>query len=259
MDLGVISAQRNVSQKQPSLTDALQRLWEDHLKPSGTQIAFVLLDDLHYFPIRAEDSAYLTLRTTFQELVNRKCNYSLVVTAQSLLFSEIAEMAEPVIRFFKRFDLKPFTFDEAKESVEVRLRVAGSKISVDDKTIETITEKTGGHPYLIMFAMFELLTRVGGVQRIGVEDLKNAWPAIENSLGETIFAQKYQTASDQERQLMTAIAETKKESVSPNDFKNFGSVAELFSRLERKELLLRLGRGRYSLFHPMFAEFLRHQ
>lgn len=259
LDLGVMSAHRNFSQKQPNLTDALQRLWEDHLKPSGTQIAFILLDDLHYFPIRAEDSAYLNLRTTFQELVNRKCNYSLVVTAQSLLFSEIAEMAEPVIRFFKRFDLRPFTFDDAKESIEVRLRVAGSKISVDDEAIETMTEKTRGHPYLIMFAMFELLMRVGGVQRIGVEDLKNAWPAIEDSLGETIFSQKYQTASERERQLMTAIAETGKESVSPNDFKNFGSAAELFSRLERKELLLRKGRGKYSLFHPMFAEFLRHQ
>jgi hypothetical protein len=218
-----------------------------------------LLDDLHYFPIKAKDSPYLTLRTTFQELVNRKCNYSLVVTAQSLLFSEIADMAEPVIRFFKRFDLKPFTFDEAKESIDVRLRVSGSKISVDDKAIETITEKTKGHPYLIMFVMFELLMRVRGIQKITMKDLENAWPSIEKSLGETIFSQKYQTASAREKQLMIAIAETEKESVFPNDFKDFGSAAELFSRLERKELLLRQGRGRYSLFHPMFAEFLRHQ
>jgi hypothetical protein len=258
-NLGVISAKRNVAQKQPTLTDALQRLWEDYLKPSGTQIAFVMLDDLHHFPIKAEDSAYLNLRTTFQELVNRKCNYSLVVTAQSLLFSEIAEIAEPVVRFFKRFDLKPFTFEEAKESIEMRLRVAGNKTSVEDKVIEKITEKTRGHPYLIMFAMFELLMRTNGVQKIGLDHLNAAWPAIEEAFGETIFSQKYQTASEKERQLMTAIAETGKDSVSPSDFKNFGSASELFSRLERKELLLRQGRGKYSLFHPMFAEFLRRQ
>lgn len=58
---------------------------------------------------------------------------------------------------------------------------------------------------------------------------------------------------------MIAIAETGKEFVSPVDFKNFGSAAELFSRLEEKELLLRHGRGKYNLFHPMFAEFLRDQ
>ena len=143
LNLGVISAQRNANQKQvPNLTDALQQLWEDHLKPSGVQIAFIMLDDLHYFPIKTEDSAYLNLRTTFQELVNRKCNYSLVITAPSLLFSEIAELAEPVVRFFKRFDLKPFTVEEAKESINVRLRIAGSEISIDDKVIQTITEKT---------------------------------------------------------------------------------------------------------------------
>ncbi len=259
LNLGVISAQRNNNQKQPNLTDALQQLWEDHLKPSGVQIAFIMLDDLHYFPIKAEDSAYLNLRTTFQELVNRKCNYSLVVTAQSLLFSEIAEMAEPVVRFFKRFDLKPFTFEEAKESIEVRLKVAGSKTRIDDKVIQEITEKMNGHPYLIMFAMFELLMHTSEAQTIGLKDLQNAWPAIEESLSDTIFSQKYQTASETERQLMIAIAESGKEFVSPIDFKNFGSAAELFSRLEKKELLLRHARGKYNLFHPMFAEFLKDQ
>ena len=259
VNLGVFSAQRTADRKQPNLTDGLQKLWTDHLKPADIQIAFVMLDDLHYFPIKAEDSAYLNLRTTFQELVNRKCNYSLVVTAQSILFDEIAELAEPVVRFFKRFDLKPFTFNDAKESIEVRLKVAGSKISVDDKVIETITEKTNGHPYLIMFAMFELLMRASSVQKIGVQDLEKAWPAINESLGETIFSQKFRTASEKERELMVAIAETGKEFVSPADFKKFGSVAELFSRLEKKELLLRRGRGQYCLFHPMFVEFLKNQ
>ncbi len=259
LNLGVFSAQRTTDQKHPNLTDALQKLWNDHLKPAGVQIAFVMLDDLHYFPIKAEDSAYLNLRTTFQELVNRKCNYSLVVTAQSILFSEIAELAEPVVRFFKRFDLKPFTFNEAKESIEVRLKVAKSKISVDDKVIETITDKTSGHPYLIMFAMFELLIRVGNVQRIGMQDLETAWPAIEEAFGESIFSQKFQTASEKERELMIAIAETGREFVSPAEFKKFSGAAELFSRLERKELLLRQGRGKYRLFHPMFIEFLKHQ
>lgn len=47
LDLGVISAQRSVNKKQSNLTDALQQLWEDHLKPSGVQIAFIMLDDLY--------------------------------------------------------------------------------------------------------------------------------------------------------------------------------------------------------------------
>ncbi|MBS7631592.1 hypothetical protein KEJ47_08535 [Candidatus Bathyarchaeota archaeon] len=257
MDLGVVSAKRKVNSGTTSLVDALQSLWEKILKPSGTQIAFVLLDDLHYFPIKAEESAYLTLRTTFQELVNRKCNYSLVVTAPSLLFSEIAETAEPVLRFFKRFDLKPFTFDETKEAINVRLKVAGSKLIVDDKVIEQISRKTEGHPYLIMFAMFELLTLTRGFSKIGIDIFEKNWPRIEESFGRSIFAQKFQTASDKERELMIKIAESRKDLVSPSDIRGVRGATELFSRLEKKELLIRHGRGRYRLFHPMFAEFLR--
>jgi len=50
-----------------------------------------------------------------------------LLVAQSLFFSEIADMAEPIARFSNRFDLKPFTFDEAKESIEMRLRVTGKR------------------------------------------------------------------------------------------------------------------------------------
>jgi len=47
--------------------------------------------------------------------------------------------------------------------------------------------------------------------------------------------------------------------VAPVDFKENGIATELFSRLEKKELLIRQGRGKYSLFHPMFADYLRKQ
>jgi len=263
LNIGVISAQRKTDKKQqptPNLTDALQQLWEQHLKPSGVQIAFVMLDDLQCFPIKAEDSAYLNLRTTFQELVNRGCNYSLVVTAHSLLFSAIAELAEPIVRFFTPFELKPFTFAEVKEAIDVRLKIVKNTTTIDDKVIQLITEKTNGHPYIIMFTMSELLMHTSEKEHIGLEEFQEVWPNIEQSCGKRIFSQKFQVASEKERQLMVTIAKTKKDFVSPTEFKTFGrGVAELFSRLEDKELLLKHDRGKYSLFHPMFAEFLRHQ
>jgi Cdc6-like AAA superfamily ATPase len=263
LNIGIISAQRKRDEKQhplPNLTDALQQLWNQHLKPSGVQIAFVMLDDLHYFPIKAEDSAYLNLRTTFQELVNRGCNYSLVVTAHSLLFSEITELAEPIVRFFTPFELKSFTFNEVKELIAVRLKVANNATIIDEEVIQVITEKTRGHPYLMVFCMSELLMHTEGKERVGLDEFQETWPAIEYSFGKMIFSQKFQAAADKERQLMIEIAHTKKEFVSPNEFKTFSKgVTELFARLENKELLLKQERGKYSLFHPLFAEFLRQQ
>jgi len=259
LNLGPVGMQRRINKEPPSMLDALQTLWEKYLEPSKIQIVFILLDDLHYFPIRAEESAYLTLRTTFQELVNRKCNYSLVVTAHSLLFSNIADLAEPVTRFFERIDLKPFTFNETKEAINVRLDSIGSKIKVDDEVIESIVKKTEGQPYLIMFIMYKMLTILKGVEVIRKDSFDRSWPNIEDSLDKAIFGQKFQSASERERELMIEIGKANKELVSPMEFRNFKGVRELFSRLEQKELLLRHERGKYSLFHPLFSEFLRRR
>ncbi|MGD0319659.1 MAG: hypothetical protein ABSB56_08185 [Nitrososphaerales archaeon] len=253
-NIGILSAQRKAQRSQPDLLTALKRLWHDHLKPAGTEIAFVLLDDLHYFPIRKDESPYLTLRSTFQELVNQRCNYSLVTTAHSGLFTEIADIAEPMLRFFKPFELKPFTTAETKEAVHKRLSTTNQSMEVDDEVLEEIAEKTEGHPYLIMFTMYEMFTMLGSVDRVRLRDFEKCWPGIQESLGSTIFGQKVRTASEKERQLLVKMANSGEEFASPSDMKQ---PSELFSRLEKKELLIRHQRGRYSLFHPLFSEYLR--
>ncbi len=259
LNLGIVGATRKREGRKPRLLEALQLLWEKHLAPSGTQVAFIMLDDLHYFPLRKEESAYLTLRTTFQELVNRKCNYSLIITAPTLLFTDIAEVAEPLGRFFKPIDLKMFTFEDAKEAIQIRLKSVDSGIRVSDETIKAMVEKTGGHPYLVMFAMHELLNMLRGVRTIEVESFVKFWPNIEVLLGRQIFAQKFQHASPTERRLMIEIAKKNSKFVSPGAFSEFKGASRLFARLEEEELLIRSERGKYILFHPLFAEYLKKQ
>lgn len=259
LNLGIVSAQRTSSPKRLNLTNELQHLWEKVLKPSGVQLAFIMLDDLHYFPISKDDSAFLNLRATFQELVNRKCNYSLVVTAPSLLLPQIAEIAEPLLRFFKRLELSPFSFAEVRESIEVRLKAIHNAISVDDEVIEAITEKTKGHPYLVMFVMHELLKHTTKSHQISEKHFYEVWPEIVKELEKVVFSGRFQFASPRERDLMIAISKQSESLVSPSDFKNFKGATELFSRLERKELLVRRERGKYCLFHPLFVEFLKRQ
>ncbi len=255
-NIGILSAQRKAQRSQPDLLTALKGLWHNHLKPAGTEIAFILLDDLHYFPIRPDESPYLTLRSTFQELVNQKCNYSLVISAHSGLFTEIADIAEPMLRFFKPFELKPFTTAETEEAVRKRLSTTNRSVSIDDEVLEDVAEKTGGHPYLIMFTLYEMFEMLGSVHRVGLRAFIKCWPEIQESLGRTIFRQKVRTASEKERQLLVKIANSGEEFISPSDMKQ---PTELFSRLEKKELLIRHERGKYSLFHPLFSEYLKKQ
>lgn len=259
LNAGVVSAKRPKSGSPPDFLEALEKLWKRHLEPRGTEVAFVFLDDLHYFPIKSEESSYLNLRTAFQELVHRGCNYSLVVTAPTPLLTEIAETAEPLTRFFTRFNLEPFDVAEAKEAISKRLQSTKQGIEVDDDVVTAIVDKTRGHPYFVMFVMFELLAKVGKVKNVDLKSLEQNWPKVRQSLFKTIFEQKFKMASPKERELMIKLAKAGSEVVSARDFPGFKGINVLFSRLEENELLLRRDRGQYSLFHPLFSEYLKDQ
>lgn len=260
LNAGVFSAKRPKSGSPPDFLEALENLWKKHLKPKGTEVAFVFfLDDLHYFPIKSEESSYLNLRTTFQELVHRGCNYSLVVTAPTPLLTEIAETAEPLTRFFTRFNLEPFDVEEAKETISKRLQSTKQGIQVDDDVVTDIVDKTQGHPYLVMFVMFELLAKLGKVKTVNLKSLEQNWPKVRESLFKTVFDQKFKIASPKERELMIKIAEAGSEVVSGKHFPGFKGINVLLSRLEENELLVRRDRGQYSLFHPLFSKYLQDQ
>ncbi|MHB8545999.1 MAG: ATP-binding protein [Nitrosotalea sp.] len=259
LNTGVISAKREKDNSSPDFLESLENLWKKHLEPQGTEIAFVFLDDLHYFPIKSDDSSYLNLRTTFQELVHRGCNYSLVVTAPTGLLTAIAESAEPMIRFFTQFNLAPFTLAEAKEGIRKRLAATQQGIAIDDDVVESIVEKTQGHPYFVMFVMFELLSKIEKVKNVNLKLLEQNWPKIRASLFRTVFEQKFKNAAPKERELLVKISKTGSEVVSASDFPKFKGANTLFSRLEESELLLRKERGEYSIFHPLFSEYLQDQ
>ena len=87
-------------------------------------------------------------------------------------------------------------------------------------------------------------------------DFAECWPHIEDLLAKTLFKQKFQSASEKERELLVKIAKSRASDVSP---KNFHAPNILFTRLEQKELLMHQDRGKYTLFHPLFREYLAKQ
>ncbi len=88
---------------------------------------------------------------------------------------------------------------------------------------------------------------------------KGSGLGIGDILADTIFADKMRSATERERELLIEIAKTEDSLVSPSDFPRFSGASVLLSRLERKEFLVRYGRGKYSLFHPLFSEYLKKQ
>jgi hypothetical protein len=107
-----------------------------------------------------------------------------------------------------------------------------------------------------MFTFYELLQKLGSTRNVKEPDFTKCWPHIEDLLANTLFKQKFQSASEKERELLVKIAKSQAREVSP---KNFHSPNILFTRLEQKELLIHQDRGSYTLFHPLFKEYLAKQ
>jgi hypothetical protein len=260
LDLPLVKLKRNGEQDVVSyieLTEALEKIWKDHLAPKGINIAFILIDDFHLFPATEEDIPFLNLRMTLEDLVKRRCNYSLVISSNSTLFSSAVEVGDPINRFFSshKYDLKNFSLEETKEAVKKRLLPDKEKSKFDDKVIETVYNLTGGHPFITMLTFYELFARAN-VEIISMDFFASHWPEIKKDIWSSQFMQVYKDVSFKEKKLLVRIA--KAELISnPVSVSDFGKDRTFFPSLERRKLIVRTSRGKYKIFNPLFADFLR--
>lgn len=252
-----VSIQRKTKEEIPSITDSLESLWKKHLGPSGVDICLLFLDDVHYFLVADQPDAYFTLRNVFQELARRGCNLALILTGPKVLFEEIVDLAEPFTRFFHPFYLEPFGLEGTREAIIKRIEAKKLKMQVADEVISAIHKKTEGHPYFVMFTMYELINAVGAKGRISREDFERHWPSIVTTLENSVFRGRLAKVSEKEKEVLTKISMQEELLVSPSMIKSVKGASEFFSRLERKGLLLKKERGQYQLFHPLFKDYLK--
>lgn len=252
----LVSIKREKERKKPSLVDSLEELWKKHLAPSGVDICFLFLDDVHYFLQADQSDAYFTIRNTFQELARRECNFSLVMTGPTMLFKEIIDLAEPFTRFFHPFYLEPFTFEGTREAINKRISTTKLELQFSEDVISTIYEKSKGHPYFVMFIVYELVNLLGTKKRVSQKEFAECWPRVISILEKNVFVTRLGEVSEKEKEVLIRISLIEEPLVSPSMIKIRG-ITEFLSRLERKGFLLKKQRGLYELFHPLFKEYLR--
>jgi hypothetical protein len=240
-----------------AFTDNLEELWKKHLEPAKVDIAVLFIDDIHYFLLVGQPDAYYALRNVFQELARRGCNYSLVVTGPKLLFKEVSDIAEPFTRFFHQFAIEPFTLEGTKEAINKRISAHELKLDFSSETIALIHEKSNGHPYFIMFIVYELINQLKYNKHITEQDFNNSWSAIVELLERNVFVNRLGELSEKEKEVLLQIAKLSKDQISPSDVKDTRGAAQFFLRIERKGLLVKKERGRYEFFHPLFKEYLQ--
>jgi hypothetical protein len=230
------------------LKHALAHAWRRFLKPTHFLGAIFFLDDLDNLTGAAKVA--LAIRDQFQSFGTEGMNYSVCFSARPDYFSWVRNLAEPAVRFYSKAYLAPFTLDETNEYVQA---VFTSRPDNIQELAEWLYEKTLGHPYFLAFISQQLLAQARGSP---MESPARLWPGIFRELERQKFSSDLAQLSEKEVELLQAAATTRDSEFSPAQFVNQPHY-EYFRRLMERGLLIRTGRGRYKLYHPLFKLFLQ--
>jgi len=232
------------------LRHKLKEAWNHFLPQARLNGAIFFLDDLQNITSISKSDLALTIRDQFQSLGIESMNYSVCFSAKPDYFAETKGLADPAVRFYTKFYLERFTLDEA-------LDYARSVFDLSLDTSATVAawlhEKTLGHPFFLAFVCKYLTTTAGQIQP---DKLEPIWPAIFDQLGREKFRSDVSQLSAREFEFVRRFANLSENELATQHYTG-KFRREYFARLVEKGLLIRAGRGRYKLYHPLFREFLQ--
>ena len=256
VSVGALTIDRNsrryfLSSGSALLRHALVEAWEHFIQPSYAGAIF-FLDDLHNLATPTVQDTALIIRDQFQSFGIDGVNLSVCFSAKRDYFSGIRSFAEPAVRFYNKCVLEPFTVEETAEYT--RAVFAGTSLDAQ-KLAEWLFSKTLGHPYFSAFISRELWNYYHARPFANAAQL---WPAVFSRLEQGKFNSDLAQLSEKEVGLLRAIARDDHEESNPAPFAHkFPHI--YFTRLAERGLLIRAGRGRYKLYHPLFRQFLQQR
>ena len=234
------------------LRHALSEAWEHFIQPAYSGAVF-FLDDLHNLATPTVQDTALIIRDQFQSFGIEGVNLSVCFSAKRDYFSGIHSFAEPAVRFYNKCFLEPFTPDE---TLEYTRAVFGSTQVHILKMSEWLYQKTFGHPYFLAFICRDLWSQYHARPFTNPAHL---WQSVFSRLERGKFTTDLAQLSEKEIALLRTIASSNEEDeFNPAPFAQ-KFHPQYFRRLGDKGLLIRAGRGRYKLYHPLFRQFLQRR
>ena len=254
LNLGAVGLERHsrrmfLSSGSSLLRHKLKEAWDQFFRPAQLNGAIFFLDDLQNISVSKSELA-LTIRDQFQFFGIEGMNYSVCFSAKPDYFAETKALAEPAVRFYTKVYLEPFTLEE---TIEYTRSVFGTSPERSAIIAAWLHEKTLGHPYFLAFVCKRLSALVGEIHPHRLEAI---WPAIFDQLRREKFRSDISQLSAKELGLAHVFASLSESDVPAHHLS--GKIhREHLARLVEKSVLIRTGRGRYKLYHPLFREFLR--
>lgn len=235
---------------------ALLRFWKV-LKDNGFDLAIIMLDDIHYVLAHEKGELLYDLRTDIQTLSASGCRFMFVITGPAALYPDIRDKAEPFTRLFERFDLEPFNLAGTKELIEKPLRTEHIDLKISDAVMRKLHEITEGHPYFITLIMRDVLKQKKEGM-LSLDEFIRMYPDIIKHFARIKFNDDFAKATDGEKKVLYKMAVSNKQEIAPNDIGG-AKITKFLERLVEKDLVLKIARGRYSIYNPLFKEYLRRK
>jgi hypothetical protein len=235
--------------------ETMKKFWEK-LHAGGIELAVIMLDDIHYaLSPRGDADLLYDLRTEMQALSSADAQYMFIITGPLNLYPEMRDRAEPFTRLFDRFDLGPFDVDGTHQLITKPLQVEGIPLQIDDAVIERIYKVTGGHPFFITLAMRDIMSLVKD-SRLDIAGFDRLCPALLEHFARIKFNDDLGRTSDGEKKILRQMALSNEDDISPSSLKGRGTTV-LLDRLAKKDLIIKVSRGKYQLYNPLFKEYLK--
>ena len=232
------------------LRHKLKEAWDHFLPQARLNGAIFFLDDFQNITSISKADLALTIRDQFQSLGIESMNYSVCFSAKPDYFAETKGLADPAVRFYTKFYLERFTLDE---TLDYARSVFDLSLDTSATVAAWLHEKTLGHPFFLAFVCKYLTTTAGQIQP---DKLEPIWPAIFDQLGREKFRSDVSQLSAREFEFVRRFANLSENELATQHYTG-KFRREYFARLVEKGLLIRAGRGRYKLYHPLFREFLQ--
>ena len=201
------------------LRHMLKEAWDHFLRPARLNGAIFFVDDPQNITSISKADLALIIRDQFQWFGIEMLNYC-------MCFSE---------------------------TLEYTRSVCGLPLDISEKVAAWLHEKTLGHPYFLACICKHLMATT---KQIEAHKLETNWPVILDQLGREKFRSDISKLSAKELEFIHQFASLGKGELAAHRFSH-KFERDYFARLVEKDLLIRTGRGRYKLYHPLFREFLQ--
>jgi hypothetical protein len=225
----------------------LIHIWKS-IKENVPAVVF-LLDEAER--IGSIEGGWSFLRSVFTRTAEQGGQYMLVISGKLGLVAGIRETFSSIERFMTPVDLKRMVLDEVREVLEKPLSTY--KRQITPEAVQQVFNMSDGHPYVVQVFGFYLFDN--GSTKIDDTTIQKVLPRVITRLSGQLFKDRYEKASEAERRVLIRIAEIGKP-VSPKDVPE-NDAAQSLKRLVEKDCLRKIKRGKYVMFNPLFAEYVK--